>query len=196
MNRLTSGDDFMVALMQHNIHYVAYFYTLTKGTPRYSPAVNPNKEKYQPARRREFLRRSPKRQNSNRWGFATGSSSGFALVSSSEDWRGSAARAISSSPNSMNHAERSASARSSIHCSMMPDSCLRLLAALFSCLRWNVCRRVLEISKSHESGGSFGSRCWSFTRVHAFLHVEKSLLETTRAKRRGSETCSVLKASF
>lgn len=184
-------------LMQHNIHYSFVFSSLHPRTLVLGEPFKGLTFEDQPARRRELLRRSPKRQNSNRWGFATGSSSGCASFSSSEDWRGSAARAINSSPNSMNHAERSASARSSIHSSMMPKSCLRLFAALFSCLRWKSCRRLLDISKSQESGGSFGSRCRSFTRVHvSFLHVDKSLLGTTRAKIRGSNPCSVLKASF
>ena len=126
----------------------------TFGSIHPSPIGPSTLKKYQPALRRELNRRSPWRQNSNRWGFATGSSSSFSCGLTSDLGRGSAASAINSSPYSRNQADRSASALSSTHWSTSLKRSLRLFADLLSCARWNCCKRICEISSRYASGGS------------------------------------------
>lgn len=154
---LISGND---CVTKGNIIFILLF--ILKGLRAYNSPLVPNSigiSADQPARRREVTRRSPERQNSKRCGFATGRGSGWALSASfcGLGSRGSDARIISSSPYSSNHAESIASARSSTHSSTRFESCLRLFADLFSCIKWYWCKRVLESSNRYEIGGSTDS---------------------------------------
>ena len=149
---------------QHNIHSVAARRFALLRTPL--PFSFEASEKNQLARRREEYRRSPWRQNSNRWGFATGRASG---IFSSSVFRGSDARTTNSSPCCISHSASSAIARSSTHCWATLSSSFLLLADLFSCFTWNSCRRALDRSKRYAMGGSKG--LFSFTRPPWFAET-------------------------